>query len=69
MSQTHPTMGESAGKSRKRYVDCLLGESKTFLIHGPVHSSDECKVLGDFGDKCAKVKPTKDHMNNPVLRK
>ena len=36
------------------------------LIHGPDHSSDECKVLGDFGYKYAKSGPTKDHGHNPV---
>ena len=39
---------------------------KTYLIHGPRHSSDECKVLGDFGDKYAKSNPTKDHGNHPI---
>ena len=50
-------MGESAGKHRKQYVDHPLGESKICLIHGPGHSYDECKVLGDFCVKHAKGKP------------
>ena len=41
---------------------------KTCLIHGPGHSSDECKVLGDFDHEYAKGKLTKDHGNNPVPR-
>ena len=68
-SQTHPVMDEIAGKHRKRYVDCLSSESKTCLIHGPGHSHDKWKVLGDFGAKYAKGKPTKDHRNYPVPRK
>ena len=33
----------------------------------PGHSFDELKVLGDFGAKYAKGKPTKKCGNNPVL--
>ena len=35
-----PAMGESAVKHRKLYVDCLLDESKIYLIHGHGHSYD-----------------------------
>ena len=59
-------MGESAGKRRKRYVDCLKIKSKTCLINGPRHSSDECEVMGDFGAKYAKVKPTKDYGDHSI---
>ena len=61
-------MGESADRCRKRYVDRPSGELKTCLIHGPRHSSDECKVLGYFGANYAKFKPTKDRRNHPVPR-
>ena len=61
-------MSESAGKCRKQFVDCLLGESKTCLIHSPVYYSDECKVLGDFFAEYAKCKPNKDHRNHPIPR-
>ena len=44
-------MGESAGKRQKRYVDHPTDKSKIILIYGPGNSSDECKVLGDFGAK------------------
>ena len=64
--KTHPTMGESAGKRWKGCVDCSKSELKTFLIHGTIHSSDECIVLWDFGSKYAKVKPTKEHGNHPI---
>ena len=50
-SQTHSVMGESTNKRIKWYVDLLSGEFKICIIHGPGHSSDECKVLGDFGAK------------------
>ena len=60
---------ESAGKRIKRYVDWLLGESKTCIIHGPRNSSEECKVLWDFGAKYAKGKSTKDHRDNHTPRR
>ena len=34
-----------------------------------MHSSDEFKVLGDFGSKYAKIRPTKDRGNDPIPRK
>ena len=54
--------------AEKWYVDRPLGELKTYLIHGPGHSSDECKVLVDFGDKYTKGHPTMDHRNHPVTK-
>ena len=62
-------MGGSAGKRKKQYVDRPMGKSKTCLINGPRHSSDKCKVLGDFGAKNAKGNPTKDHGNHTTPRK
>ena len=59
-------MGESSGKHRKKYVDRPSRESKICLIHGPGNSSDECKILGDFGAKFSKGNPTKYRGNNPV---
>ena len=59
-------MNLSTGKRIKIYVDYPKGESKTCLIHGPRNSSDECKVLGDFGSKYVKSRPTKDHGNDPL---
>ena len=46
-SWTRPEKGESASKRRKRHVYSPTGKSKTCLIHGPGHSSEECEVLGD----------------------
>ena len=42
---------------------------KICLIHDPRNSSDECKVLGEFGAKYAEGRPTKFHGNHTVLRK
>ena len=67
-SWTPPEKGESAGKCRKRHVDSPTGKSKSCIIHGPGHSSDVCKVLGDFGTKYANIRPTKDRRSNPVPR-
>ena len=59
LSNTYSETSESSGKRRKRHVDHLRDRSKhTFLIHGPGHSSDECKVLVDFGSKYCKNRPT-----------
>ena len=63
-----PTMDESAGKLRKQFVDFSKSKSKTCIIHGLGNSSDECKVLGEFGTKQAKGKSDKDHGNNLVPR-
>ena len=58
-------MSESSDKRRKRYVDNLKGKSKpTCLIHGPRHSSDKYKVLGDFGSKYAKIRHTNNRGHN-----
>ena len=66
--QKYYTMRGSVGKHRKRYVDCPAGESKICFIHGLGHSSDGCKVLGEFGTKYAKSESTKDHSNHLVPR-
>ena len=65
---THPKKGERAGNRRKRHLDSPSGKSKTCLIHGPVYSSEECKVLGDFETKYANIRPNKDRGSNPVPR-
>ena len=39
------------------------------IIHNPGDSSEECKVLLDFGAKYAKGKTFKDRGNRPVPRK
>ena len=41
---------------------------QTCLIHGPGNSSDECKVLGDFGSRYSKSRPTKDHGHDPSTK-
>ena len=69
MLWTCPENGESAGKRRKRHVDSPTGKIKNCLIHGPGHSSEECKVVGDFETKYANSRPTKDGRNIPMPRK
>ena len=61
-------MSESAGKIIQRYVENSNGDSRTCFTNGPIHSSDECKVLGDFGYKYVKIIPTKDHGHDLVPR-
>ena len=49
---TYYDMSESTGKRRKSYVDHSRVRSKLIcIIHGPGNSSEECKVLGNFGSK------------------
>ena len=63
LSTTYSNMSERSDKFRKRYVDHPKDISKlTCLIHGPGHSSYECKVLGNFGSKYSKRRPTKYHV-------
>ena len=38
-------------------------------MHGPVHSSDECKVLGYFNYKYSRSRPTKDRVKVPTKMK
>ena len=59
-------MSKSSDNHRKTYVDYSAGMSKTCLIHGPGNSSDECKILGDFGCKYVKSIPTKDRGHDTV---
>ena len=61
-------MSEITGKFRNKYVYYPKGESKTCLIHGPRHSSDECKGLEDFGYKYVKRIPTKELRHDHVPR-
>ena len=54
-------MSDSAGKIRKSYVDHPKDRSKlTCIIHGPGNSSNECKVLRNFGSEYSKIMSTKD---------
>ena len=67
MSNNYSETSESYGKCRKRYIDYPKGKSKpTCLIHVPGSSLDECKILGDFGSKYAKIGPNKDRGKNPA---
>ena len=58
----------STGKLRKQYVYRSKSESKTCLIHGRGHSSDECNVLGDCGAKYVNGNPIRYHNNNHIPR-
>ena len=69
MSWTLLKKGDSSGKRRKRYVDNTTVKSKICLIHGPGHSSEECKVLGEFVTKYTKSRPIKYHWSSPLPRK
>ena len=69
-SNTYSKTIERSGKHRKRYVYNTRDISKhTFIIHGPGHSSDECKVLGVFGFESSKIRHTKVRRHDPVTGK
>ena len=59
-------MRDISGKYRNIYVDYPKGNPKTCLIHVPGNSSDECKVMGDFGYNYVKMRPTKDHGHDTI---
>ena len=60
-SNNYSGVSEDLSSAENIYVDHPKDISKpTCLIHFPGHSSDECKVLGDFGYKYAKPRPTKE---------
>ena len=51
---------------RKRYVDHPKGRSKpSYLINGPEHSLDQCKVTGKFGSNYTKSRHTTDRGYDP----
>ena len=53
-------MGKRDGKLKQRYVDNPRDWSQlTCLIHGPIHSSDECLVLNGSGTKYDQDRPFK----------
>ena len=63
-------MIESTGKRKKRHLDHPKYRFKlTCLFHGPGNLSDECKVLGDFGSKYSKIRPTKDSGHKTTFKK
>ena len=66
LSHTYYLMSESDGNCRKKIYRPSKGWVKTSLLHGPGNSSDECKVLGDFGSRYAKSRPTKYRGTNPI---
>ena len=61
-------MSGIAVKRRKQYVGHQTGKLEICLIQGSGNSSDEFKVLRDFGAKYDEGKPNKVHGNNPVTR-
>ena len=68
-SNINPVKDDSACKRSKRYVDCSKSASKHCIIHGLVHSSDECKVLGESGTKYAAAQLTEICGRNTIPKK
>ena len=70
LSTTYYKMSQSYGNHRKGYVEHPKDTSKlNCLIHGPGNSSVKSKVLGDFGSKYTKDRPTKHQRKYPVTKK
>ena len=62
-------MSESNGNPRKSYVyhpNYIFNH--TCLTHSPGHSSDECKVLGDFGSKYSIIMHAEDRGHDPITK-
>ena len=56
--------------AEKWYVDHQKDGSKlTCIVHGPVNSPYECKVLGEFDYKYSRIGPTKDHRKEFATKK
>ena len=60
LSHIYSAISETSDKHRKRYVDNPKSESIPYLAPIPGHSSDEYKVLRDFGITYSKIRPTND---------
>ena len=61
-SPTNPKKG-SAGKRKKKKSSTskqLDGRKKTWFLHGPGHSSEECKLLKDYSQKYAVQRTKKE---------
>ena len=68
LSNNHSKISKSDVKHRNIYLDLPKDRPRTTcLIHAPGKFSDECKILGNFGYKYAKSRPTKDRGNDPTI--
>ena len=66
LSKTYFDMSKRDGKRKQRYVDHPRDRLKlTYLIHGPGHSSDKCKVLNYCGSKYTECRPSKECRKEP----
>ena len=68
-STTYSDTSDSVRKRRERYVDHTKYTSKpTCLINGPGHSSDECRFFREFSSNYSKIRPIKDHNQDPETK-
>ena len=64
---TSPTNPEKicAGKCKTNNVvylsNYMISATNKCLLHGPIHSSEECKVLKEYSKKYAVQQPHKEH--------
>ena len=69
-STTYSDTSKRSGKCIKMYVYHPKDRLKLkCIIHGPGNALYECKVLGNFGSKYAKDRPTKYHRKENKTKK
>ena len=63
-SPTNPEKGHTGKRKTNNVVSMskkTTGETNKCLLHGPVHSSEYCKVLKLYSKKYAKKRPQKEN--------
>ena len=59
-SKAYPEVGNHSVNLNQRYIDHPRYRSKlTYLVHGNVHSSEECKFLNEFGTRYSESRTFK----------
>ena len=64
LSNNYSIRIQSSVNHKEIYADHTDISNPPCLIYVPGNSSEECKVLGDFGSKYAEIRPTKEHRHD-----
>ena len=67
-STSNPNKGCAGNRKRNDAIhlsDAPTGAKKTCLLHGPRHSSEECKVLKEYTEKRSMQNPHKEKEAHP----
>ena len=69
-SKAYSEVGNHSGNLNQRYIDHPRYRSKlTYLVHGNVHSSEECKFLNEFGTRYSASRTFKYIRQEPTAAK